>query len=99
MGVGVAEIAEPTVTEQVGDMPMVALDNVGTHPLISTHHVTPVFRIELRGQFGGINEVAEHHGELPTFRFGGMRGSRARCSLRGALCLKRRLLRWLVRWR
>jgi hypothetical protein len=67
MGMGIAEVHQETITEELGDMSIVALDNVGTHPLICTHHVTPVFRVELRRQFRGIDQVAEHDGELTTF--------------------------------
>ena len=45
---GIAKVHEKPITEQLSDMSIVALDNVGTHPLICTHHVTPVFRVELR---------------------------------------------------
>src|SRR6516225_8405653 len=34
MGVGIAEIDKQTIAEQLSDMPIVALDNVATHPLI-----------------------------------------------------------------
>ena len=50
MGVGVAKIDKQPVTEQLSDMPIVALDDFRTNPLIRTDHVTPVFRIELRCQ-------------------------------------------------
>ena len=33
-------------------MPIVALNNFGTHCLIGTHHFPPVFRVELGGQPG-----------------------------------------------
>src|SRR6516164_8410953 len=63
MGVGIAEIDKQTVTEQLGDMPIVALDDFCTSRLIRTDHVPPVFRVEVRGQLGGIHKVAEHHRE------------------------------------
>ena len=72
-------------------MPIVALDNFGTHPLIRTHHVPILFGVELRGQLGGIDQVAEHHRELPSFRFRRRRGSSTRCDLRGLLFLGSRL--------
>src|SRR5215831_1167991 len=72
MGVGIAEIDEQTVTKQLGDMPIVALNNVGTYPLIGTHHVTPVFRVELRCELRRVHQVAEHHGELAAFSVGKM---------------------------
>src|SRR5262245_37840197 len=60
MGLGVvAEIHEQPVTEQLGDMPIVALDNVGTHPLICPYHVPVLFGVELAGQHRGVHEVTE----------------------------------------
>jgi len=41
MGLGIAKVHEEPVPEQLGDMTIVALDHVGTHLLICTHHVTP----------------------------------------------------------
>src|SRR5262252_3407325 len=84
MGLGVAEVHQETITQELGDMPIVALDNFGTHPLICTHHVTPVFRVELAGQLGGIDQVAEHHRELSTFSFGYLWFERW-CDLRGLI--------------
>src|SRR5262245_16842494 len=78
-------------------MPIVALDDCSTSRLISTHNVTPVFRVELRGQLGGIDQVAEHDRQLPSFRVGRRRGSNARCDLSGWLFLHSRLWCWLSR--
>src|SRR5262245_6468075 len=69
MGLGVAKIHQETITQELGNVSVKTLDHFGTHPLIGTHHVTPVFWIELRGQFGGINEVTKHDCEVPTFSF------------------------------
>jgi hypothetical protein len=70
MGDRVAEVHEEPVTKQLSDMAIVALDNLGTHLLICPHHVTPVFRVELRGQFGRIDQVTEQHSELAAFGVG-----------------------------
>src|SRR6516162_9408250 len=67
MGVGIAEIDKQTVTKQLGDMPIVALDNFRTNRLIRTDHIPVLFGVELGGEVGGIHEVAEHHRELPSF--------------------------------
>jgi hypothetical protein len=48
MSVRVAEIDEQPVTKQLGDMPIVALDDVGTHSLIYTHHIPILFGVELQ---------------------------------------------------
>src|SRR5262249_42243263 len=74
MGLGIAEVHEETIAEELGDMPIVALDNLGTHPLICTHHLPVLFGIESAGECGGIDQIAEHHRELTAFR---VRRSRA----------------------
>jgi hypothetical protein len=93
MGLRIAKVHQESIPEQLSDMPIVALDNLGTHPLICTHHVTPIFRVELRGQFGGIDQVAEYDRELPSFSVWGMR-----CWWRFDLCrwvlLRDDLLNW-----
>src|SRR5262249_34341145 len=68
MRLRIAKVDQETIPEQLGDMPIVALDDFCTSRLIRTDHVTPVFRVELAGQLGGVHEVAEHHRELPAFR-------------------------------
>src|SRR5262245_60980597 len=98
MSLRIAEVHKETVTEQLSNMPIVALNNFRTHLLIRPYHVTPVFRVELGGKFGGVHEVAEHHGQLPSFRVG-RRCSNARCDLRGWLCLHNGLWCWLSRLR
>src|SRR5262245_5066663 len=85
MGLGVAEVHEEPVTEKLGDMPIVALNNFRTYLLLRTYHCSVIFGIELRRKFGGIDQVTEHHRELSTFCV--RRCSRARCDLRGGLCL------------
>jgi hypothetical protein len=90
MCLGIAEIDEKPIPQQLGDMPSKALDDLGTDPLVCTDHVTPVFGVELRGQFGGVRQVAEHNCELPSFRVR-RRCSRAKCDLRGELFLHSRL--------
>ena len=82
MGVGIAKVDEETITEQLGDMPIVALDDFGTHRLIRPHHVPVVFGVELAGELRRIHEVTEHHGELATFGFGRGRGDWCGLALR-----------------
>jgi hypothetical protein len=66
--------------------------------LIRTYHVPIVFGIELRGEFRGVHQITEHHGELPSFRVG-RRGSRERCDRQGWLVLGCKRLCWLSRLR
>jgi hypothetical protein len=61
------------------------------------YHIPIVFGIELRREFGRIDEVAEHDRELPSFRVGRRLCSRERCSLRGGLFLGSRLWCWRSR--
>src|SRR5215510_4413949 len=68
MGLGIAEIDEQTVTEKLGDMPIVALNNFSTHLLIGTHHVTPVFRVEVAGESCRVYQITKHNRELSSFR-------------------------------
>src|SRR5207253_2189907 len=74
MRLGIPKVDQETITQELGDMSIKTCDNLGADLLIDTDHVTPVFRVELGRQFGGIDQVAEHHRELATFRFGGTRG-------------------------
>src|SRR5262252_7022741 len=64
----IAEVDKQTITEKLGDMPIVALDHLGTYSLICTDDFPVLFGVELGGEVGGIDQVAEHHRELPSFR-------------------------------
>ena len=64
----IAKVDQEPIPEQLGDMPIVALDNVGTHPLIRTDHVPVLFGIELAGETRGVHEVTKHHRKLPSLR-------------------------------
>src|SRR5215470_8089501 len=69
MCLGIAEIDQQTITEELGNMPIVALNNFSTHLLIRPYHVPVLFGIELGGQLGGIDQVTKHHGQLSAFSF------------------------------
>jgi hypothetical protein len=56
-----------------------ACDNVCTDALIRTDHVPVLFGIELGGEFCGVYEVTEHHGQLAAFGFGRGRGDWGGC--------------------
>src|SRR5215470_17549215 len=72
MGLGITEVHEKPISEQLGDMPIIALDNFGTHPLICTHYVPVLFGIKLAGEFRGVHQVAKHDGQLTAFSFWGV---------------------------
>src|SRR5215510_12771330 len=82
MGVGIAKVHEKPIPEQLGNMSIIALDDLGTDPLVCTDHVPVLFGIELGGELGGVHQVTEHHRELPSFRLR---------SLKSLLCLGSRL--------
>src|SRR5262245_26863437 len=89
MRLGIAEIHQEPIAKELGDVSLIALDDLGTGSLICTHHVTPVFRVELRGQLGGLDQVAKHHGQLATFSVWGMRFWCRDCHLGSRLLLWR----------
>jgi hypothetical protein len=71
MRLGIAKVDQQAIAEILGDMPVEALDDLGTGPLIGANHVSEIFRIEATGQCRRIDQVTEQHGELPAF---GVRG-------------------------
>jgi hypothetical protein len=96
MSLGIAEIDEQTIPEQLGNMSFIALDDFSADLLIRTDNFSQVLRIELSRQGSGIDQVTEHDGELPAFCV--RRCRRERCSLRRALLLGSRLWYCLSRW-
>src|SRR2546425_3751043 len=89
---GIPKVHQESISKELGDMPIVALDDLGTDPLVCTHYVPVLFGIKLRGEFSGIDEVTEHDGELTAFSLGSGRGNRRRG------LLDRRLLLCQRRW-
>src|SRR5262249_1199722 len=62
------------------------LDDFCADVLVNTNHVPVLFRVELAGQLGGVYEITEHDGELPSFSLWSLRtllclGSRRLCCL------------------
>jgi hypothetical protein len=74
MSLGIAKIDEQTVTEKLGDVPVIASNHLRTGSLIRTDHVPVLFGVELAGESSGVHKVTEHDGELATFGFGRVRG-------------------------
>src|SRR2546426_12507316 len=74
MSVGVAKVHQEPIAKVLGNIAIVALDDFRTSKLIGTYQIPVLFGIELAGEFGGIDQVAEHDRELSTFSFGGTRG-------------------------
>src|SRR6516162_9909769 len=80
----IAKVHQESIPEQLGDMPIKALNDFRASTLVRTDDFSILFGIELGGEFGGIHEVAEHHGELAAFRIR-RRSSRERCDPQGGL--------------
>src|SRR5262249_51455341 len=96
MCLGIPKVHEETIPKELGDVPVIALNHLRTGSLIRTDYVPVLFGVKLRRKLGGIDQVAEHHRELPSFRVG-RRSSRERCDLQGGLMLGSRRLCWLGR--
>src|SRR5262245_60302987 len=77
-------------------MPIIAANHLSTGALISTDDFPVLFWIELGGELGRIDQVAEHHRELPTFCFGCTRFYWYRDVLRSWNLFSNRLRRSLV---
>ena len=64
---GVAEVDEQAIAEILRDMPLKAGDHLGAGVLIGPHHLAQVFRVELAGERGRVDQVTKQHGELAPF--------------------------------
>ncbi len=60
----IAEIHEDAVAEVLGDVAVVARDDLRARVEIIADDVAQVLRIDARGERGRVDEIAEHHGEL-----------------------------------
>jgi hypothetical protein len=76
MGHGITKIDEQAVTEVLGNVPLVAVDDLGRGFLIGPYDLAQVFRIEFAREVGGAHQVTEHHRQLAAFGFGGSVGGR-----------------------
>ena len=53
MGLGVAEIHQETVTQELSNVTIIALDHLRANLLIRTYHFSVIFGIKLAGEFRG----------------------------------------------
>jgi hypothetical protein len=78
MGLGIAEVDQQPIPEQLRNVPVIAANHLRTGGVIRPDHVPVLFEVELGGEFGGVHQVTEQHGELAAFRLwwrgGGWRG-------------------------
>jgi hypothetical protein len=84
MRLRVAEIDQEPVAEILRNMPLKALDNLGTGGLVRAHYLPQVFGIKLRRQRGRRHQVTEQDRELAPFRVS--------CRRDGLVCRRRRRL-------
>ena len=70
-----AKVDQQAVAEILGDIAVLGLHRVTGRLLVGTHHGAVVFGIELLGEFGRVNQVAEQHRDLAAF---GLEGAAAR---------------------
>src|SRR5215471_11827039 len=74
MCLGIAKIHQEPITQELGNVSIIALDNLCTGGLVGTNDFPVLFGVKLRRKLGGIDQVAEHDRELASFSFGCMRG-------------------------
>ena len=74
MSVRITKIDQEPIAQMLGDMPLKALDGLGTRGVIGAHHLPPIFGIQLTGERGRVDQVTKQHGELAPFRLGRRRG-------------------------
>lgn len=83
MGLRITTIDEESIAQELCNVSTETGDDFRTSRLIGTNHCPVVFWVELRCQPGGIDQVAEHDGQLAAFGFGRGRGDWWRGDLGG----------------
>jgi hypothetical protein len=71
MGRGVAKIDQQPIAEVLGNMPLVACNDLSRGLLVGAHHRAQVFGVELAGELRRTHQITEQHRELPPFRLWG----------------------------
>ena len=67
MGGGVAKIDQQAIPEILGNIPLIAFDDLSRGFLVRTHHGAQVFGVKLAGELCGTHQITEQHRELPPF--------------------------------
>src|SRR5262244_2963319 len=70
----IPKVHKKTIPEQLSNVTVIALNHLSTGGLIGTNHVPVLFGVKLAGQFGRVNQITKHYGELAAFGFRCMRG-------------------------
>src|SRR4029453_1264979 len=56
----IAEVYEEPIPEEVGEMPIGAVDKLSAHLFLVPHHVPVLFGVELGGESRGVHQIAKH---------------------------------------
>jgi hypothetical protein len=85
MRLRIAKVDQQAIAQILGNVAVKALDDFSTGLLIGAHHLAVVFRIELTGEAGGIEQITEQHRELAAFGLSRLwhSGGRVRKGTRG----------------
>jgi hypothetical protein len=73
MCLGIPKIDEESIPKELSDVSFIASNYLRTGGLVGTDHFPVVFRVELGGELGGIDQVTEQHRELTAFSVRGLR--------------------------
>ena len=92
---GVTKVDEQAIPKVLRDMPLKAGDHLGAGLLIGAHDLAQVFRVELAGEWGRVDQVTEQDRELAAFRLWRSRSGRERYQRRHRSRLSGRLGRVL----
>jgi hypothetical protein len=66
----VAKVDQQTITQILRDISLIALNHLGTDPLIGPYHLAQLFGVQLCGQGSRIDQIAKQHRELTAFGHG-----------------------------
>jgi hypothetical protein len=69
VGLGVAEECHHAVAEILSDMPAEALDGLRRRSMIVGNDFAPLLGIEMAGDLGRADQIAEKHGQMPPLTF------------------------------
>jgi hypothetical protein len=70
MGLWITQTDQQPIAQILGDVPVKALNDLGPGGLVSPHRLAQIFRVQLCGEGGRIDEVTKQHRELAAFGLG-----------------------------
>ncbi len=66
---GITKVHQQPIAQILGDITLLAFNDLGAHFLIGPYDRLQVFRVELLGQGSRTDQVTEHHRQLAPFAF------------------------------